>query len=258
MRDKLTVAKPNKFDLAASILIAALIPFAVFYNVELFYLINGIYLSPLNNIFLFYTQAGDGLTAILIFLWLWFKSPRLSIAGLISLIVLTIFVQSMKSIFHLPRPLNALEEVNILGEALKYRSFPSGHSATFIATAAILWRAYRNNIGWLFLALALIGGVSRIYIGVHFPLDVAVGFAVGLISVWIAVKIAAITGCGKISEGNPRPKRVIAPLILILGIYSLLSHGIGMDVNFFKILGAFFILVGVISALKVFKFKLGV
>jgi undecaprenyl-diphosphatase len=57
-------------------------------------------------------------------------------------------------------------------------SFPSGHAATAGAGAMALTRAWPATavVAW---PLAIVIAVSRIALGVHFPTDVAVGFAIG-------------------------------------------------------------------------------
>lgn len=70
---------------------------------------------------------------------------------------------------------------------LRVNGFPSGHTATSVAlalTLAIICRRYRParglvSIGW---AVAGLVGLSRIYMADHWPLDVAGGVVVGLIS----------------------------------------------------------------------------
>lgn len=58
-------------------------------------------------------------------------------------------------------------------------SLPSGHAALFFAIAMVLW--YRNRAwGAWYLALAVLMGVARIYAGVHWPLDIVAGAAVGI------------------------------------------------------------------------------
>ncbi|MFZ5597394.1 MAG: phosphatase PAP2 family protein [Bacillota bacterium] len=98
----------------------------------------------------------------------------------------------LKVAFHRPRP-----EVEQLVHAAGY-SFPSGHSMTgmafFGALAYLLW-TYRSPafvrrvIAAFLLLLAFFIGVSRIYVGVHFPSDVLGGFAAG--GAWLAVCITA-------------------------------------------------------------------
>ena len=58
------------------------------------------------------------------------------------------------------------------------KSFPSGHAQTAFGAAVYLSLLYPRCAG-LFLLLALLVGLSRISLGVHFPGDVLVGALVG-------------------------------------------------------------------------------
>lgn len=58
-------------------------------------------------------------------------------------------------------------------------SFPSGHAAEAAAGAFALSRFWPGAAVPLW-ALALLIAVSRVYLGVHYPLDIAAGFAIGL------------------------------------------------------------------------------
>lgn len=57
-------------------------------------------------------------------------------------------------------------------------SFPSGHAATAFAAAAAI-AVLCPRLRWPALALACAVGLSRIYLRVHFPLDVLAGAALG-------------------------------------------------------------------------------
>jgi undecaprenyl-diphosphatase len=60
-------------------------------------------------------------------------------------------------------------------------SFPSGHTQTAFGTAVALICINRKHVIYLLLIASLIG-LSRIYVGVHFPLDVICGAIVGALS----------------------------------------------------------------------------
>lgn len=61
---------------------------------------------------------------------------------------------------------------------LRRPSFPSGHAAGYMATGVALSFFFPQ---WapVFIVIALLGGYSRIYNGVHFPSDVAAGVLIG-------------------------------------------------------------------------------
>jgi undecaprenyl-diphosphatase len=90
----------------------------------------------------------------------------------------------LKQLWSRPRP----SEVPRLVETLGY-SYPSGHSmgsAAILTTFAILSWQYVRSAGQraviALVAALLIGlvGMSRVYLGVHYPSDVAAGVALGV------------------------------------------------------------------------------
>jgi undecaprenyl-diphosphatase len=69
-------------------------------------------------------------------------------------------------------------------------SFPSGHTATSFAAAVVLgWALPRR--AWLFYVLAAAIGFSRIYVGVHYPIDVLGGAVLGLLVATALLRLAA-------------------------------------------------------------------
>jgi membrane-associated phospholipid phosphatase len=64
-------------------------------------------------------------------------------------------------------------------------SFPSGHEAMATAMALTLWLILPRAWRWLSVLWILIVAVSRIYLGVHAPVDIIGGFAIGLMAVCV-------------------------------------------------------------------------
>ncbi len=68
-------------------------------------------------------------------------------------------------------------------------SFPSGHTSTSFAAALVLARAVPRR-AWLFYLLAAAIGFSRIYVGVHYPIDVLGGALLGLLVATALLRLA--------------------------------------------------------------------
>jgi len=115
---------------------------------------------------------------------------------------------ALKSGFDRPRPDLVPHESYVYTT-----SFPSGHAmmstVTFLTLGALLAKSHRRRrikayLIFLALLIALAVGVSRVYLGVHWPTDVLAGWAVGgswallcwLIARWLQ-KIGARPSSGK-------------------------------------------------------------
>ena len=81
--------------------------------------------------------------------------------------------------FYHPRPFEALHFIALIPESGP--SFPSGHMTFFFALALAV--GYTNKKwGAAYFLLAAIMGIARIYVGVHWPLDVLGGMVIGILS----------------------------------------------------------------------------
>lgn len=83
----------------------------------------------------------------------------------------------LKFLFHTPRPFDLFPQVQSLFTETGF-SFPSGHASFFMALALSIF-FYHKKAGYIFMGFALIIGLARIAGGVHFPVDILGGFALG-------------------------------------------------------------------------------
>lgn len=77
-----------------------------------------------------------------------------------------------------PRPFLVLSDVRLLVTGAAPFGMPSLHAANAAAMATVVWCSARFP-GAFALAAAVLVGLSRIYVGVHWPGDVLVGFVLG-------------------------------------------------------------------------------
>jgi len=98
----------------------------------------------------------------------------------------------MKPYFERLRPCqdnSMLDLINIVSGCGKKFSFASSHASTTFSLATIFFYITRGDIKLLFLWSLLIG-YSRIYLGVHYFLDVIIGFLVGFLTSMIIYRIS--------------------------------------------------------------------
>lgn len=109
--------------------------------------------------------------------------------GLIAIIFAGIIVQIIKFTIGRPRPTLTDAGISNFGPSITigFDSFPSGHTASSFALAAILSSAYPKG-RYIFYSIAAIAGLSRIYLDSHFASDVFAGAILGIGIGWLAYK----------------------------------------------------------------------
>jgi undecaprenyl-diphosphatase len=91
------------------------------------------------------------------------------------------------------RPFNVLPEgsVNLLFYRPTDSSFPSNFASVLFAIAVAVFINNRKK-GAILLAIAALGGLSRVYVGVHYPLDIVGGAAVGTVATLLAYGVGKL------------------------------------------------------------------
>ena len=136
----------------------------------------------LTNIMKIITFLGSALSIIFltVLLIIVVNGKRNKILILINVIVTTLLNQLLKNVFQRGRPIDSIIEESGY-------SFPSGHSMVSMAFYGFLiYLVYKSNIKYKGLIIGLLSvlivliGISRIYLGVHYPTDVIGGFTLSL------------------------------------------------------------------------------
>lgn len=121
------------------------------------------------------------------------RHPRMFWALVWAALIATAYSRGLKPLFDLPRPPAVLpaDSFALIGPARRHDSFPSGHSvAAGVFFGLLIWYVGSRRWRTLFAGLALAAGLSRVAVGVHWPLDVAAGLAGGLLAVPLGVWVS--------------------------------------------------------------------
>ncbi|RVU27504.1 phosphatase PAP2 family protein [Streptomyces antnestii] len=149
-----------------------------------------------NNVVSLWSDLGLGLFAVLMLVAWWrargeggVRMARVLASPVI--VVLAYGVNSvLKSLIDEQRPCQTLHTVTVEAcPALGDWSFPSNHAVIAAAAAVALMLADRR-IGLIAVPAAVLMAASRVWIGAHYPHDVAVGLAVGAVLALLLSQVA--------------------------------------------------------------------
>ena len=154
------------------------------------YLLESIRVPGLNELMLGVTYFGDEIaflvTALIIF---WCVDKRKGYYILSVGFIGTIANQFMKLWFRIPRPWVVDENFTILEQAREAAtgySFPSGHTQSAVGTFGGLAATTKNKaVRIAAILVAVLVPFSRMYLGVHTPLDVLVAAAMALVLIFV-------------------------------------------------------------------------
>ncbi len=168
-----------------------------------FLILNAFHTGWLDQFIIYFTELGNGFTIVLLSLFFFFvwKKKKLGLTFLLAYAFTGLLVQLIKPLAESPRPLVFfapdwlpffIKGVIHAGNS----SFPSGHTASAFAAAAVLALYCRSSLlEVLFLILAVAVGFSRIYLSQHFLIDVLAGSFIG-----VAGGVLCVYWCRNIKE----------------------------------------------------------
>jgi undecaprenyl-diphosphatase len=117
------------------------------------------------------------------------RPPLTALAAAVAFGVASAINGAIKVLVGRPRPTVADPHLHALIAVPSSPSFPSGHAATAFAAAVTIARL-APRVRWWVLGLAALVALSRVYLRVHYPLDILggalIGIAVGLVAARVA------------------------------------------------------------------------
>ena len=194
------------YGMAYLMLLAVMVGLLVAYpKMELHLLLNAHHTGFQDVFFKYYTRLAEWPLYVLALLLLFWKQVRVAVFYALCELASGAVTQILKRLFDIDRPARVFENSDAVlplveGVDMHHsNSFPSGHTSTFFVffTCCALLLAYRyvqridsNNPTrrmlfffslLLMLALAALGGYSRIYLSQHFLSDVCMGSVIGFV-----------------------------------------------------------------------------
>ncbi|MBN0986415.1 phosphatase PAP2 family protein [Amphritea pacifica] len=171
------------------------------------------------------TFMGDTTFVLTLALLVARRKPELLWVLFIAAIYGTLATHGLKTLFGAERPPVALlsGEYNLVGKALRNGSFPSGHSFTAFAFVAVAYYFFNHRL--LRIGLLLSGGLiglSRVMVAAHWPVDVLVGGALGMLVTVAAIKTAKLSDIG-----FRRPMHLFIVFLLLVAALMIMSGHTG-------------------------------
>lgn len=175
------------------------------------------------------TTFGDALVVFSLALLLLGRRPMLLWTLLFSAMVSTVIVHGLKEWALVMRPPAVIpaDELTVIGVAHKAVSFPSGHTTAIFTLIALLSLQRRIAPGWKFalLSLGVLVGISRMAVGVHWPIDVLGGAVIAWCSMLVACFFAPQIPWGT----TQRAQRFFAVLLLLVAVALMFFHDSGYE-----------------------------
>ncbi len=136
----------------------------------------------LDRVMICFTQIGSVFGALAIALILFLANFRMLTYELIlGSVILWLVVELMKFLIHRSRPFIRLTQARIVGGRAIGQSFPSGHTSQAFFMATLIAQHFHSSL-WIVVLLYMIAvlvGITRMYVGAHYPRDVLAGAILG-------------------------------------------------------------------------------
>lgn len=172
------------------------------YDKDLFLFLNGLGTSTWDGFWLIVTNKYTfaPLYALLLFFMYRKYGLKAMFVFLVTIVLMITFTDQITNVFKRGfmrlRPCKTeglVEQMRMVAAYCGKYSFFSGHSSNSMAAAVfggLLLRPYYKKALFLLLLWSVLVAYSRIYVGVHFPIDIVCGLIFGALSGFIFYKLA--------------------------------------------------------------------
>ncbi|MEW6353691.1 MAG: phosphatase PAP2 family protein [Pseudomonadota bacterium] len=176
------------------------------------------------------TLLGDSLVVIVLLLPFVGRKPDLIWAALLAAVLAMLWTHILKGALGVARPPAVLapELFRVIGPAWRAGAFPSGHSTAIFTLAGILCLYFpRRGLRIFFVIAAGAIALSRIMVGVHWPLDVLGGAFGGWLAALGGAALAARLPWGE----QHTAQRIIGVLLALAALVLLIDYNTGYQVQ---------------------------
>jgi undecaprenyl-diphosphatase len=152
--------------------------------------------APIRQFFAVVSWLGNGKFwyALMLLLPVLFGLPGLKVSVQMALggVVGVALYKLIKHATHRPRPYMTHADIVLGAAPLDQFSFPSGHTLHAVMFAVLIVSAF-PGFGWLLIPFTTLVACSRVVLGLHYPTDVLLGAAVGVL---LAMTVQAVPLAG--------------------------------------------------------------
>lgn len=151
------------------------------FEMDILKFLEGMRNDFLNTIFEFITVFGEETLLVFLIVTLWFAFDKKFAQKLLFITMASMSVNGViKNIAQVPRPFASGEVTCVRPETATGYSFPSGHTQNFTTwTSLTAMQLKKKWFTVLVTILILLVAFSRVYLGAHYPSDVAVSVVLG-------------------------------------------------------------------------------
>lgn len=179
---------------------------------------------------IFFTSLGvEEFYLLVVPILYWCVNPIIGVRTGVMLLLSGSINTLVKWMFHQPRPYWVSTKITAYLSETSF-GLPSGHAQNAVAIWGIIANSFKRHIGWVIAIILMIFiGISRPILGVHFPQDTLLGWAIGLLLLLLFIKGEPIITRWFNQKGLKFKIRIYFLLSLLLILFSAVILSLSGD-----------------------------